>query len=847
MALDLKTGGTSSSTFSLSGAADLLSIIQGKNTTTSSTTTGGGGTTVSQTGGGTASTTGYTSSSGTNSSSTTQSSTGSTNQTGTTTGSTVVDQIVANSGSTNLTSQSGLTTGSTTNSGSTNTTAGSTNTHSGSVNTNSGYTTSGAASVNTGSQLSNQTASTSSRTKIGGRTDVSTTKSVISKEAMDAMLQAMLSKTDGLASVSQGVRAGGGYGGSTNTLLSNDLLTRAAAAVAEATRETVSTNVIGDSYNETSGTTGTVGSASSVNNIGGTSSTVGPSTQTIGGSSTTIGPTSTTIGGSTSTSNQNSSTNGTTIVGGSSSHTTGTNSTTGTNTSTGTSTSTGNTSTIGSSSTSGSTGGTSTTSPTTTTTTTTPNSTTVSGETHVAGVGMEGLAGIIGLGVGVPLAVDAVTSLIGSAAGALSGGKTAAGATTTNNTPVGSPTPDPVDHSTSDSIYGGGTDSIFTEPPPDFSGIPTDIPPVDLPTLEFADGGRVPGYADGGEVTKYYTGSGDNMEVDNTAEVAKRASEQEAYTAKHAMSRDDFIKKYGETFVANDKGGNAASEVHGQNVGEYYDKYLAKDAKKTQTVSHGWDSDSTEEAINWGAGKYRYTNPYFDGYDNVNPHPESNLGNGLQETMRQLKPVAMAASMYSGIGALGGILSGGVSALSAEAVATKIGNELTGGTFGNVVNVGKLLANPSTSGVANFLIGMNPAGKLINSIAGLTGLPKIGNLISNMMEPTPELPMRSAEQEAQTANIVSSTPPDQLIAALTEPQKATKIPGFADGELVTGAKTGGPNEDVADNKTVKVTPGEFIVPVDVVEKPGVLDYLEKLVREHHVPADVQKMKNGMRA
>ena len=87
-------------------------------------------------------------------------------------------------------------------------------------------------------------------------------------------------------------------------------------------------------------------------------------------------------------------------------------------------------------------------------------------------------------------------------------------------------------------------------------------------------------------------GGGDNW-VDPSIEAQRLAAEkaQADYTAKHAMSRDDFIKKYAlgpdGTFVANDKGGNAASEVAGQSVAEYYDAYLSPDRKKTKTQ---WNS-----------------------------------------------------------------------------------------------------------------------------------------------------------------------------------------------------------------------------------------------------------------
>lgn len=112
-------------------------------------------------------------------------------------------------------------------------------------------------------------------------------------------------------------------------------------------------------------------------------------------------------------------------------------------------------------------------------------------------------------------------------------------------------------------------------------------------------------------------------EPDSTyGEVTKPSKEQEAYTASHAMTRDEFIKKYalgeGGTFVADDKGGNAASEVAGQNVADYYDTYLSKDAKQTQTL-RGVEGDTREAPMDWGQGRYSNTHPYFDGYDNVNP------------------------------------------------------------------------------------------------------------------------------------------------------------------------------------------------------------------------------------
>ena len=152
-------------------------------------------------------------------------------------------------------------------------------------------------------------------------------------------------------------------------------------------------------------------------------------------------------------------------------------------------------------------------------------------------------------------------------------------------------------------------------------------------------------------------GSGDNW-VDPSIEAQRLAAEkaQADYTAKHAMSRDDFIKKYAlgpdGTFVANDKGGNAASEVAGQSVAEYYDAYLSPDRKKTKTQWNSGNGENEEVSAEWTSdGKYRYTNPNFDAYDNVNPHPESNLGNGLEEFVKQAKPFAAMGAMALGASA----------------------------------------------------------------------------------------------------------------------------------------------------------------------------------------------------
>ena len=130
------------------------------------------------------------------------------------------------------------------------------------------------------------------------------------------------------------------------------------------------------------------------------------------------------------------------------------------------------------------------------------------------------------------------------------------------------------------------------------------------------------------------------------------------------MTREQFIAKYalgpGGTFLADDKGGNASSEVAGQSVADYYDMFLAPDAKpRTYT-----DFEGNTRTLGWGDGS-AYQNSAqaqdadgFDAWDNVDPHPESSRGNGLQEAWRQVgRPVATAAAMYYGAGALNSALA----------------------------------------------------------------------------------------------------------------------------------------------------------------------------------------------
>ena len=195
------------------------------------------------------------------------------------------------------------------------------------------------------------------------------------------------------------------------------------------------------------------------------------------------------------------------------------------------------------------------------------------------------------------------------------------------------------------------------------------------------------------------SGGGDNW-VDPSIEAQRLASEksQQEYTAKHAMSREDFIKKYAigpdGTFLANDKGGNSASEVAGQSVAEYYDKYLDPD-RKIAEVKPGGGDEFTNEAVDpkagaqWTSdGKYRNTNPLFDAWDNVNPHPESELGNGFEEFVKQAKPFAAMGAMALGAGAFGGWAAPAAAATPATGLAGTLG--MNAGVGATALNAGAL-------------------------------------------------------------------------------------------------------------------------------------------------------------
>ena len=220
-------------------------------------------------------------------------------------------------------------------------------------------------------------------------------------------------------------------------------------------------------------------------------------------------------------------------------------------------------------------------------------------------------------------------------------------------------------------------------------------------------------------------GGGDNW-VDPSIEAQRLAAEkaQADYTAKHAMSRDDFIKKYAlgpdGTFVANDKGGNAASEVAGQSVAEYYDAYLSPDRKKTKTQWNSGNGENEEVSAEWTSdGKYRYTNPNFDAYDNVNPHPESNLGNGLEEFVKQAKPFAAMGAMALGASAFGGWAAPAASAAATPATGLA-------GTLGMNAGVGATALNAGALNTGISLVQGKNIGDSLKSGAMAAALSPVG-------------------------------------------------------------------------------------------------------------------------
>ena len=148
------------------------------------------------------------------------------------------------------------------------------------------------------------------------------------------------------------------------------------------------------------------------------------------------------------------------------------------------------------------------------------------------------------------------------------------------------------------------------------------------------------------------------------------------------MTRAEFMTKYGlgaprqnyesqgATFLADDKGGNVASEIAGDSVGDFYDKYIGPNARTTRWQPSPEGEYDTGEAINWDPSN-KYNGAVNDVWSYLNPHPESSRGNGWDESWKAIgRPIATAAAMYYGGGALNGLLGEGAGAAGTAAMDT---------------------------------------------------------------------------------------------------------------------------------------------------------------------------------
>ena len=70
-------------------------------------------------------------------------------------------------------------------------------------------------------------------------------------------------------------------------------------------------------------------------------------------------------------------------------------------------------------------------------------------------------------------------------------------------------------------------------------------------------------------------------------------------------------------------------------------------------------------------------------------------------------------------------------------------------------------------------------------------------------------------------------------------KKGAEMAGAAFGGMNDGGEVDGPGTSISDSIPAMLSDGEYVLPADVVEKIGV-ENLDRLVAEHHVPADMQK-------
>ena len=175
-----------------------------------------------------------------------------------------------------------------------------------------------------------------------------------------------------------------------------------------------------------------------------------------------------------------------------------------------------------------------------------------------------------------------------------------------------------------------------------------------------------------------------------------------------------FIAKYalgpGRTFLADDKG-NAASEVAGRNVGEYYDMYLGPNAQITQKV--GLDGD--EVPLTWGSGRMPDGSiKQLDAWSFVDPHPRA-----PQKRLGYI--LGNSAPCRSACGIVFYRRRGDAGALAGEAGAVAGAGALAGET-GAVAGAGALAGEAGAVAGAGALAGEAGAVAGASGLAGTLGM-----------------------------------------------------------------------------------------------------------------------------
>ena len=266
------------------------------------------------------------------------------------------------------------------------------------------------------------------------------------------------------------------------------------------------------------------------------------------------------------------------------------------------------------------------------------------------------------------------------------------------------------------------------------------------------------------------------------------------------MTREQFIAKYGTTFVADDKGGNAASEVAGQDVGAYYDNAMKEPQTYEQALAAGFGGDRRDwHPTSYGGGHDRATGApiTLDAWSYVDPHPESNHTNGWQEfgdfAGHALPIVALAfgapylAEGLGGVGAgsalaedaAGNIIAGGAASASAG-VGAAAGTGLNVAASMGITN--PMLASAVNSGMINAGVQLGTTGKIdAGQLARSTLLSMGGQMAGNFTE-------------AQITNALQSADADTAITNLLGP-KGMDYVGMGANTLGRTLATGGSGKD----------------------------------------------------